>query len=757
MDYQLQFRKFISSQYLYTGLRISAGVLIPAFILYQYGLLVEMIALPLGALFISLADTPGPINHRRNGMLSAILLGVIVLLAASYSQDKPLLIIGEIIVFGFFLTLIGVFGPRSNSIGLTVLLIYIINVDQSKPGEPWWQLAYFVAGGLWYTLLSLVLYTLRPYRLIQQMLGECIMDIADYTQTKELLYEKDRDVSSIYQQLMQYQVKIHLHFDQIRQSLYTARKFLTESTIRGRALMMMFLETVDLMERIMTSQQDYELLHKEFDESGILKKYGDLIRLLAHELKNIGLAVQSNEAYKPEKSIDTALDETTKAFFKLREERLSEQNLEGFIRLRQILYSLQDLTERTERLAAYTTFDKRLSSQLKKNDIELEKFISPETVSFRLIFSNFSLKSSVFRHAARLVIGLLAGYILSLLFPLGHGYWIMLTIAVILKPAYSISRQRNINRVIGTLAGVVLGFTILYFAKDKGTLFTVMLIAMVVGYSFIKLNYAVASAGITVFVLLNFHFLSPAGIQPVLLDRMLDTVIGSVIAYLVSHFVLPTWEHEQIDEYILEAIKSNREYFNVVSKGFMKGKVNPTAYRLARKDAFVALANLSDNFQRMISEPKSRQRHMEEYHQFVATSHMLTSYIASLAYYCQRQTHFRPSQEFELMIQHGDSLFNEAILTSQRDELVKVSYVAVPVPEEVNQLMQKRKHDLASGVDSGSQELRKKLSELKTIVEQYQLIYSNVHEQIKILQKIKDIKPLSSQTIELNSQQAQYH
>ena len=58
-------------------------------------------------------------------------------------------------------------------------------------------------------------------------------------------------------------------------------------------------------------------------------------------------------------------------------------------------------------------------------------------------FENITLKSSQFRHALRVTIAMLTGYFVSLFFPLGHGYWILLTIATILKPAYSISRRRN--------------------------------------------------------------------------------------------------------------------------------------------------------------------------------------------------------------------------------------------------------------------------------------------------------------------------
>jgi uncharacterized membrane protein YccC len=127
---------------------------------------------------------------------------------------------------------------------------------------------------------------------------------------------------------------------------------------------------------------------------------------------------------------------------------------------------------------------------------------------------------------------------------------------------------------------------------------------------------------------LNFHFLNPTGAN-LLVDRIIDTAIGSAIAYIVSYFVLPTSEHEKIDKYILEALKSNRKYFNVVAEAFSLPQ-DPTQYKMARKNAFVALANLSDNFQRMLSEPRSQQPHMQQYHQFVAATHMLTSYIASL-------------------------------------------------------------------------------------------------------------------------------
>ena len=127
----------------------------------------------------------------------------------------------------------------------------------------------------------------------------------------------------------------------------------------------------------------------------------------------------------------------------------------------------------------------------------MEQFISPEKINLQLILSNISLHSGIFRHAVRLTLALICGYIVSLLFPLGHGYWILLTIAVIMKPAYSITRQRNVQRLVGTFIGVAMGFGVLYVTNSNGALFIVMLAAMVIAYIALKLNYAVSSAGVT--------------------------------------------------------------------------------------------------------------------------------------------------------------------------------------------------------------------------------------------------------------------
>ena len=741
MDYTREFRKFISSQYLYAGVRITAGAIIPAMVLNHYDLLTSMMAIPLGALVVSTTDTPGPPQHRRNGMLVSILLNFIVVVIVGFTRHSPWLLGLEIILFGIFFSLAGIYGNRASAIGLIALLVFIFNIDSHLASSNIWRdAAWFTVGGVWYAILSLTLYTLRPFKPIQQLLGENLMEIAGYLRVKAAFYDKERDNDHLYRELMRLQIAVHLHQDELREMLFRARRVITESTSKGRILMMMFLDSMDLFERIMTTQQDYEALHKEFDDTHILQVYHRMIMQASDELQKIGLAVQEGLPYKDDNSLDQALKETSDAFFALRDKQLGPHTIEGFIKLRHILYSIEDLVDRIGVLAHYSTYDRSISKS-KKIDPDLleEQDTAGQEFNIRLLLDNLSLQSSHFRHAIRVTLAMMIGYIISLLYPLGHGYWILLTIVTILKPAYSITRQRNWQRLGGTLIGAAFSFAVLYFIKDNTILFIIMLVAMILAYSYLKLNYLVGSAGITTYVVMSFHFLNPGGLVVVLQDRIVDTGIGSLIAYLVSTFVLPLWEHEQIDPFIEQSVKANRNYFAIVAAFFTGRAPANNNYRTARKEAFVALANMSDHFQRMLSEPKNKQPGLPQYHQFVSTSHLLTSHIASLSYYAQRSAPQYASNDFLPLVKQVDEQFQYELNLLENQSTTKAEQKAGdhPMRARLQQLMEQRRQEMKAGSNSPEKSVRKTLSDLKAITDQFQLIYAITGEQGKILDKLK--------------------
>ena len=740
-DTKRQLQKYLNSQNLYISIRMTAAALIPAFILYHYNLLVSAIALPLGVIFTGFTDSPGPVHHRRNSLAISILCNVVIIIIAGALHAYPPFIVAAIILFGILFSLFAIYGNRAGSVGLNALLVFIFNIDghMSASGTALYEALLFAAGGIWYALISFVSYTLRPFKLIQQLLGECVIKTADYLRTKSGFYTSASDYENLNEQLIQQQIAIRQMQEDLREILFKSRTITEESTVKARVLMSVFLDTIDLMERIMTSQYDYKELHSRFRYTDILSLFGKQIDLLADELYEAGLALQSGRPTGSRRDLDVLQQQSMNAFLALRKKTLNEDTIEDFIVLRQILFSLEDITERIERLRFSTRYDAKTSKEY-TNDVDIKKFITHSEVEPRLLLNNLTLESANFRHAVRLTAGLLIGYAISLFFPLGHSYWILLTTAVIIKPAYSITRKRNLQRVAGTITGAVLGFLILYTLHDKAALFIVMIITMVIAYSFVRVNYFIGSAGITVYVLLSFSFLSSAGFQHALNDRLIDTLIGSAIAWLVAIFVLPNWEHKQIDEYIVLTLKANQNYFDSVAQAFTGKPVDTTTFKLHRKDAFVALANLSDAFQRMMSEPKNRQVKMRHYHQFVATSHTLTSYIASLSYYAQRHSGKYISEGFIPVITQINKQFQMANDVLEHHQPAKASQMQPlePVTKKIEQLLAERRQEISTGETETETSVRRTLSDLKMINDQFKLISTATVDEVRILEKISN-------------------
>ena len=73
------------------------------------------------------------------------------------------------------------------------------------------------------------------------------------------------------------------------------------------------------------------------------------------------------------------------------------------------------------------------------------------------------------------------------------------------------------------------------------------------------------------------------------------------------------------------------DYFESVAYVFTGQPYNKELSKEKRKYAWVSLANVSDAFTRMLSEPKSKRRDSKEVHRFVVLSHMLVSHMATLS------------------------------------------------------------------------------------------------------------------------------
>ena len=71
-----------------------------------------------------------------------------------------------------------------------------------------WNALYLLAGGIWYLLLTMLLYSFRPYKATKQMLGELVQNMAHYLEIRASFYDPQTDQDAVYNALFQSQVKV---------------------------------------------------------------------------------------------------------------------------------------------------------------------------------------------------------------------------------------------------------------------------------------------------------------------------------------------------------------------------------------------------------------------------------------------------------------------------------------------------------------------------------------------------------------------
>lgn len=616
-------RQFFNSQHFIDGLRTTIAILSPALIAAYYGELQWGFILSLGALCVGLTDAPGPIKHRENGMKACIASLFIVATLTLLIQPNIYLLGLEVLVLSFFFSMFSIYGNRVGGIGSASILVMILSMDQVTPREDIWIYSLLIlCGGLWYMFISIVAYYIRPYRPAQRALGNCITEIARYLSIKADFYDTSTDLKTDYQKMVNQQVVVNEQLEVVRELFFKTRQILKRETIIAQKLVVTFDETVDLFEDITATYYDYKSLRERYKDIGVLNTFSAVIRTVAHELEQIGLAIQSNSTYTK----GTNFDEEIRQLKTHIDEIVARQHPEHTLVLKRIMVNVRRIMQRVRFVNSY--FDK--NELIAKSKLDYSRFVRRQPIDIRLFWDNLNFDSLIFKHSIRVAVACIIGFIVAKSLAYGqHTYWILLTIAFIIKPAFGLTRQRNVERIWGTLLGAFIGVLILYFIKNTNVHFALLVVFMIGAYSFLRSRYLPMVVFTTAYVVLLFKFMG-FPFATVVQERVLDTLIGSAIAFSVSYFLFPSWVAHQLKNYMQGVLKANADYLQKLLEGLLQHRISLTDYKLARKEVYIHSANLSAAIQRMLSEPRDKQKHNKELEHFSILNHLLFSNVATL-------------------------------------------------------------------------------------------------------------------------------
>jgi uncharacterized membrane protein YccC len=493
--------------------------------------------------------------------------------------------------------------------------------QETTPLQALEHAALFFIGGFAYLWYALAVAWMLRRRIKEQVLAEALYELARHVQIKAGFYDMQVDLKEQWAALIRSQTVLAERHQAARDMILRGR-----ASERDQILVQVHYAMLDLYELVLSIHTDYARLRQRFADSDALLWMRDLIAKAALDIETIAFAVTSRRAsvqrvsYTPElRALAGALKEMAANPDAVDAEARSM--LRGAYH--RILAISRMLTQLHKATRAQAT-DLQIAPA-----VDLTPFRTQQKYEWSVLRANLRWRSPIFRYSLRVLLAVSCGMLLAEHLPHGnHGYWIVLTIAVILKPTYSMTRQRRRDRVIGTLIGCVLTALVLHFTRAPAVLLTLMFIATAAAPAFVQIRYRYTSIAASMQVLLQISLLVP-GSTHVVSERLVDTLIGAGIATLFS-FVFPSWEYRALPQRVNDVLKAGIGYVGA-SRELLQGRAEDDfVYRLRRKQFTDSLSALSSALLRMRDEPASKQRAVDEIMQFILQNYLVAAQMAAI-------------------------------------------------------------------------------------------------------------------------------
>jgi len=691
----------------------------PVLILSRFGHFEIGFPIALGAFLTYPADIASNLLHRTKGLLTASLIVAGCVLAVNLLHPLQLIFYPAILLLVFFLSMISVYGQRATMVSFSALLATVLATGHIHTG---WDILQYTGlvftGGLIYTLISVSFNYLSPHRYTELQIADCMKLTAKYMKLRGDLWNADANRAAIVEKQLHLQVEINLNHESLREILLRSQ-YNVENSNRNRRMILVFLSLVEILELALSTSFDHSKLHQKFNEHPkVLTTYQNLAYNLASALKKISKSVENRTKYIPKHQLLADLEALEKAINEYEAELGKEAAAEGVWMLSNMLHYAEKQIEKIKIIERAFT-NKINFKELKGRDKDLEKFLTPDYYPLHTLKENLGFSSTIFRHSMRLTMCIAIGFIISFIFPLQNVYWILLTIVVIMRPGYGLTKQRSYQRITGTIIGGAIAFAILSVVHQPIIIGTLTIICMLLGYAFTTINYRIGATFVTIYVVFVYGMLTP-DITHVIQYRILDTAVGVVLTFAANYFLWPSWEFLTLPVFIKKSIEANRNYLTEISSYYNKKGTVPTSYRLARKNAFIELGNLMSSYQRMIQEPKSKQKQQNQVYKLAVLNHTLVSSLASLGTYIQSHKTTNASEAFNVVVNTVIKNLDNAIallaMDTQANEALEANNEELAL--RFTELKNIRARELKEVHITDEEEFRLKMEEAHLVIEQ---------------------------------------
>ena len=260
------------------------------------------------------------------------------------------------------------------------------------------------------------------------------------------------DKLELEKKLFELQTSVNTKHESLREILLSSRRDSGNSNFTRRQVLIL-IELIDILELAIGNLPHVYKMQQSFKKEAVdLNPFVQLIFTMADELGNLSQVVGRKGVVRDNPTIDSLLQQAKESLRAFRRTAYTPDSYEEAMLLQNIYDYLQKQAQKIQvirKVMQNLVEQDQLWSRTKAS----AQFITPQDYDWKTFTENFNFDSPIFKHSLRLTLTVLVGFAIGVIFPFQNAYWILLTITVIMRPGYTLTRERSKHRLYGTLIG----------------------------------------------------------------------------------------------------------------------------------------------------------------------------------------------------------------------------------------------------------------------------------------------------------------
>ncbi len=611
------------------GLYKGLGVFIPVLIVYLLGGETKnLITVGYAALNIGIADQIGSFKHKRNELVLTLIGTLLITLYFAQFQGFSLSFIISLSVVVFFSNFISCFGPKATTIGFTFIFIAMISGRNSYNFTEY--VIDFTFGATFYVIYALVCAKYFANYIIRQTLSACYTRLSKYLTALSECYRQNSDLDEKFANLIESQTFLVSDLQQVRDLLFRAPNRHDPEIIKMAGELTLL---TDVYDRLVAPYQDFTTIRQSYENSDIQIFFRDLYNKAANNLEEMSLYTLGGGEMIRRLGFKAELRALEYELELIKHSDIDHQSSDAYNVLAshyRKAWVMNRQLDKIRQLLMGQTDAPSSSDNFKKN-------ISHSYWSWNILKANLSFSSDYMRYSIRTAAAMLCTLTLInlVLEPnqiLGHSFWIAFTIMTLMRPGFSITKERSRDRILGTILGCLAVGVIVSFHPSISYIVFYIAISIILSNALSNIDYKVSVMFITIYVLLTLNIgvnvtgLALAG------ERILDTVISALIAIGFTVYFLPSWEKREAPRLAGQIRIQMYDLLDLLEKIWLKKEDDSTAFYIKLKDTQALIIQLSNSLTRMQKEPQKFHGDFHYYNEFMIRQQSILSQLAILGY-----------------------------------------------------------------------------------------------------------------------------